>query len=196
MFIFSYDEGSRDGKSQAAFCLFGPSSLACDFHPHAYHMQKKNFFFFLFIGRERHQSQLDNLLSCGKSTDPITSASIRKTFHCPAGLLCSLPVCSHPVDQHCFTSYLYSVLSPVLGIQTDKIRVYQVQASWVACFLPCPLFFFFTSDAFFLFYFGLIKYYFSLLDFLSNFRFAKELSFYREFPYNLSTFSVQFSSVA
>ena len=41
MSIFLYDEGSRDGKSQAAFCLFGPSSPACDFHPHAYHMQKK-----------------------------------------------------------------------------------------------------------------------------------------------------------
>ena len=92
MFIFSYDEGSRDGKSQAAFCLFGPSSPACDFHPHAYHIQKKKkkiLLFFSFIGRERHQSQLDNLLSCDKSTDPMTSTSIRKTFHCPAGLLCS-----------------------------------------------------------------------------------------------------------
>ena len=40
-----------------------------------------------------------------------------------------------------------------------------------------PTFFFFlTSDAFFLFYFGLVKYYFSLLDFLSNFRFAEVLS--------------------
>lgn len=54
MFIFSYDEVSRDGKSQAAFCLFGPSSPACDFHPYAYHMQKKkkNSFIFL-IHRQR-----------------------------------------------------------------------------------------------------------------------------------------------
>lgn len=51
--------------------------------------KKKILLFFSFIGRERHQSQLDNLLSCDKSTDPMTSTSIRKTFHCPAGLLCS-----------------------------------------------------------------------------------------------------------
>lgn len=54
MSIFLYDEGSRDGKSQAAFCLFGPSSPACDFHPHAYHMQKKKKKFFLsLIYRQR-----------------------------------------------------------------------------------------------------------------------------------------------
>ena len=56
-------------------------------------------------------------------------------------------------------------------------------------FCLAHFFFFLTSDAFFLFYFGLVKYYFSLLDFLSNFRFAEVLSWkYREFPYNLSTF--------